>query len=74
MLPLKNKPFAGGTVHSVNFDTIKEDVFPNVNKSESCVVGEFKSESEHSNSANNFFKAKDKLQIKSESLKVGLDH
>jgi hypothetical protein len=73
VMPLRNKPFAGGTVHSVNFDTIKEDVFSNINKSESCVVGEFKSESEQGNSGNNFFRAKDKLQIKSESLKVGFE-
>lgn len=33
VLPLRNKPFAGGTAHSVTFDTIKEDAFPHINKS-----------------------------------------
>jgi hypothetical protein len=42
------------------FDTVKEDPFINIHRSESCVLQEGNKIKDH----NNFFAAKDNLQIK----------
>ena len=51
-------------MQSANFDTIKEDAFPHIHKSESCFI-----EQKNENDPANYFKAKGKLQNKSEEIK-----
>ena len=50
-------------------DGIKEDPFDNIHRSQSCVIPEQKQD----NDGVHFFRAKDKLQSKSEALKVVKD-
>jgi hypothetical protein len=57
-----------GITQSYNFDTIREDPFVNIHKSESCFLQE--SKVDRKGDGNNFFMAKEKLQLKSENIKT----
>ena len=68
VLPLGfNNGSNGQTRSTFQLDSIKEDVLAGIHRSESCVVADTKGDSD----TMSFFKAKDKLQMKSENLKGG---